>query len=202
MTMWEPFSEPARRAIVRAQEVAQMFGANFIGNEHMVFALAEADDAVGAALTNAVDRDALREQLGNVSQAPVVEMVFTTAAKQSIELAFENARKLNHNYIGTAHVALGILSSAQPPPLLRDHDADSLRLALVLAATHDSPEAAQRKQRWKRSEATERHPVSDAVDSMLPYLKDLGKDGTRITVTLAVPGETERSWNWVKEPPA
>jgi ATP-dependent Clp protease ATP-binding subunit ClpA len=198
MTMWEPFSEPARRAIVRAQEVAQMFGANFIGTEHMIFALAEADDAVGAALTNAVDRDALREQLGNVSQAPVVEMVFTTAAKQSIELAFENARKLSHNYIGTGHVALGILASAEPPPLLPDHDADSLRLALILAATHDGPEPSQ-QQRWKRSGGTERHSVSDTVASVLPYLKELGK-GTRLTVTLAVPGEAERTWSWVKEP--
>jgi len=199
MTMWEPFSEPARRAVVRAQEVAQMFGANFISTEHMIFALAEGDDPVGAALTNAVDRDALRVQLGNVSQAPVVEMVFTAAAKQSIELAFENARKLNHNYIGTAHVALGILGSAQPPPLLPGHDADALRVALILAATHDGPEAKQ-KPPWKRSEG-KRHRITDAVESALPYVKDLGKDGTRITITLAVPGEAERTWSWVKEPP-
>ena len=201
MTMWEPFSEPARRAVVRAQEVAQMFGANFIGTEHMVFALAEGDDPVSGALANAVDREALREQLGNVSQAPVVEMVFTSAAKQSIELAFENARRLNHNYIGTGHLALGILGSAQPPPLLPGHDADALRIALILAATHDGPEATNQKHRWKRLEG-ERHPISAAFEAALPYVKDLGKDGTRVTVTLAVPGEAERTWGWVKEPPA
>jgi ATP-dependent Clp protease ATP-binding subunit ClpA len=200
MTMWEPFSEAARRAMVRSQEVAQMFGAHHIGTEHMVFALAEGDDPVGAALTNAVDRDALREQLGSLSEQPVAEMVFTSAAKQSIELAFENARRLNHNYIGTGHIALGILSSADPPPLLRGHDADSLRVALILAAPHDEPEPRQQPL-WKRSEDTQRHPIPNAIDSMLPYLKDFGKDGTRITVTLAVPGEAERTWNWVKQPP-
>ena len=198
--MWEPFSGPARRAVVRAHEVAQMFGAHFIGTEHMVFALAEGDDLVGSALTNAVDRDALREQLGNVSQSPVVEMVFTPVAKQSIELAFENARRLNHGYIGTAHMALGILSSSEPPPLLPGHDADSLRAALILAAPHDAPEGAH-KPAWTR-EGAGRHPIADAVESMLPYMKDFGKAGTRITITVAEPGEAERTWGWVKEPPA
>lgn len=203
MGMWEPFSEPARRAVVRAQEVAQMFGANFIGTEHMVFALAEADDPVGAALTSAVDRNALREQLGTVTTAPVTEMVFTSTAKQSIELAFENARRLNHNYIGAGHIALGILASAAPPPLLPGHDADSLRVALIVATSlaHDAA-GAKHEQRWKRSGGTERHPVADLVESVLPYTKDFGKDGTCITLTVAVPGESERTWSWVKQPPA
>src|ERR1700736_2325290 len=200
MGMWEPFSEPARRAVVRAQEVAQMFGANFIGTEHMVFALAEGDDPVGAALTNAVDRNALREQLGNVTQAPVTEMVFTSAAKQSIELAFENARRLNHQYIGAGHIALGILSSAAPPPLLPGHDADSLRVALVLATSHDAPDA--KRDRWKRSGGAARHHVVGTVDSGRAYTEDFAKDGTRITLTVDVPGEAERTWTWVKGPPA
>ena len=198
--MWEPFTEPARHAIVRAQEVAQMFGASYIGTEHMVFALAERDDPVGAALTNAVDRDALREQLGNVTEAPVAEMVFRSAAKQSIELAFENARRLDHNFIGTAHLALGILASTAPPPLLPGHDADSLRLALVVAATHDAP-GSEFKHAWKR-EGGGKHPIADMVDTTLPYLRDFGKAGTRITITLADPGDAERTWSWVKEPPA
>jgi hypothetical protein len=200
MTMWQPFSEPARRTVVRAQEVALMFGANFIGTQHMVFALAEADDPVGAALTNAVDRDALREQLGALSRAPSEEMVFTPAAKQSIELAFENARRLDHNYIGTAHLALGIIASADPPPLLPGHDTPSLLLALIVAATHDAP-GTELKHAWKR-EAAGKHPVADAVDRTLPYLKDFGTAGTRITITVAVPGEAERTWNWVKDAPA
>jgi len=199
--MWEPFSEPARRAVVRAQEVAQMFGANFIGTEHMVFALAEADDPVGAVLTNAVDRNALREQLGTVTAAPHTEMVFTSTAKQSIELAFENARRLNHNFIGAGHIALGILASAAPPPLLPGHNADSLRVALIIATSLAAP-VAKHDQRWKRSGGTERHPVADTVESVLPYTKDFGKDGTRITLTVAVPGEAERTWSWVKGQPA
>ena len=194
MTMWEPFSEPARRAVVRSQEVAQMFGASFIGTEHMTFALAETDDAVGAALAKAVDREALRKLLGDVSRAPTDEMVFTSGAKRSIELAFENARRLNHNYIGSAHIALGILES-EPPPLRPDEDIGVLRAALDLAATK-GPAPGERV--WQRQAYIGRNPVADAVDHALSFLRDYGKDGTRVSVTVAVPGEADVTWTWVK----
>jgi ClpA/ClpB-like protein len=197
MTMWEPFSEPARRAVVRSQEVAQMFGAHYIGTEHMVFALAETDDPVGAALAKAVDRDALRRQLGEVSREPTLEMVFTPGAKRSIELAFENARRLNHNYIGTAHIALGILGTREPPPLLPGEDIGVLRAALDLAATRGVPPSASGRT-WKRSASPNHNPVADAVDHALSFLQDYGEDGTRISVTVAVPGEAEVTWSWLK----
>ena len=198
MTMWEPFTEPARRAVVRSQEVAQMFGAHFIGTEHMTFALAETDDPVGAALAKAVDRDALRKQLGDVSRAPTDEMVFTAGAKRSIELAFENARRLNHNYIGTAHIALGILGTREPPPLLPGEDIGVLRAALDLAATTGGRVSASERAWQRRSPGQDRNPVADAVDHALSFLQDYGKNGTRVSVTVAVPGEAERTWSWVK----
>jgi hypothetical protein len=197
MTMWEPFSEGARRAVVRSQEVAQMFGAHYIGTEHMIFALAEGDDVVGAALAKAVDRDALRNELGEVSRAPTDEMVFTAGAKRSIELAFENARRLNHNFIGTAHLALGILGTPDPPLLLPGEDIGVLRATLDLAATHAGPPSPSGRV-WKREPDHERNPVVDALDGALSYLEDFGKDGTRISVTVAVPGEAERTWSWLK----
>jgi ATP-dependent Clp protease ATP-binding subunit ClpA len=197
VSMWEPFSQSARRAVVRSQEVAQMFGAQFIGTQHMMFALAEADDAVGAALATAVDRDEIRRQLGEVSQVPSTEMVFAAGAKRSIELAFENARRLNHNHIGTAHIALGILG-AEPPPLLPGHDAATLRAALDQAATHDAMESGP-KVWWTRSDSQDAHLVGDAVNSALSFWVD-AKPGTRVKVTLTVPGETDRTWSWLNLP--
>lgn len=197
MSLWEPFSAGARRAVVRSQEVAQMFGAHFIGTEHMIFALAEGDDPVGEALAKSVDREALRERLGTVSQAPVVEMVFTPGAKRAIELAFENARRLNHDYIGTAHMALGILGSPEPPPLTAGHDVAALRSELDRAAAHDQSTAG--KQEWKQVEGGEAHLVADAITAALRFRPEFDKAGTRISVTVAVPGEPERTWSWLKE---
>jgi ATP-dependent Clp protease ATP-binding subunit ClpC len=132
--MWEPFSEGARRAIVLAQEVAQMFASNFIGNEHIAFTLAEGDNEVGHLLAAAIDRDAIKARLGTVGTAPTTEMVFSRGAKRTIELAFINARRLDHDHINTAHLALGLLESSDPPPLLPTVDAAELRTALETAA--------------------------------------------------------------------
>lgn len=202
MSMWEPFSEPARRVVVRAQEVAQMFGANFIGNEHLIFALAEGDGPVAAALVDAVDRDAIRERLGDVTRAPSNEMVFTAAAKQSIELAFENARRLGHEFIGTGHLALGILGSSDPPPLLAGRDVESLRAALALAASHDRPPSKAERdaaQSWKRTTGAEPDQIVNAVFTAFGLVPAFGKPGTRITVTVNVPDEPEQTWTWSKE---
>jgi ATP-dependent Clp protease ATP-binding subunit ClpA len=195
--MWEPFSQSARRAVVRAQEVAQMFGAHFIGTEHMMFALAEADDPVGAALANAVDRDALRRLLGDVSRAPTHEMVFTPGAKHAIELAFENARRLNHSYIGTGHLALGILG-AEPPPLLPEHDVAALRAALEQAATHDATESGP-KVWWTRLDSQDAHVIADTVNQALSFWAG-ANPGTRVKLTVSVPGEEKRKWSWQNVP--
>ena len=137
--MWEPFSQPARQAIVRAQEVAQMFGSHFIGTAHIAFALAETDDEVGHLFANGLDRAAMRDLLGGVTRAPQAEMVFSDAAKRSIECAFMEARKLGHGYIGVAHLALGVLDSGEPPPAAPGVEVENLRTGLIRAAGGDDP---------------------------------------------------------------
>jgi ATP-dependent Clp protease ATP-binding subunit ClpA len=205
--MWEPFSEPARHIFVRAQEVAQMFGSSTIGTEHMTFALAESDDEVGSALANAVDREAMRQLLGAVSASPTEEMTFTQGAKHSIELAFESARRLKQNFIGTAHIALGIVASSDPPPLVATTDSAVLRAALELAAKHEHPsfESAASKDvsgsaLWRRVTG-DADPVRNAtrVLEALANAEGLDTPGTSISLTIAVPGEPERTWGWVRE---
>ncbi|HEY0395023.1 MAG TPA: Clp protease N-terminal domain-containing protein [Candidatus Elarobacter sp.] len=137
--MWEPFSEPARHAIVRAQEVAQMFGARSIATAHIAFALAETDDDVGHLFATALDRAAMRDLLGSVSAAPREEMVFSDGAKRSIEYAFRAARQLGHGYIGVAHLAIGVLDSGDPPPAAPGVDVNTLRTELQRAAGGDDP---------------------------------------------------------------
>jgi ATP-dependent Clp protease ATP-binding subunit ClpC len=102
--------------MVRAQEVAVLFGGSSVGTEHVLFALADGDDELGALLAGALDRDAIRQRLAAVSGAPGAELQFSDGAKRTVALAFANARRLGHNFIGPAHLALGALE-AEPPPL-------------------------------------------------------------------------------------
>ncbi|MEA2721401.1 MAG: ATP-dependent Clp protease ATP-binding subunit ClpC [Candidatus Eremiobacteraeota bacterium] len=196
--MWEPFTEPARRAIVRAQEVAQMFSSHYIGTEHIAFALAEGDNEVGHLLAEAFDRDAIRERLGDVSRAPEQEMVFTTGAKRSIETAFENARRLSHNYIGLAHLALGILDSGDPPPLVAGRDVAVLRDDLGRAAAGDAPASSG----WKLVGSDPLLPPGSsaqlAVTAMmnaLQHFTELTEPGTRVTITFTRRGK-DQTWTW------
>ena len=134
MSLWEPFTGPARRAVVRAHQVAQMFGSPHIGVEHVAFALAEGDDAVANVLATAIDRDAIRERLGIAGAMPKPDMVFTKGAKRTIELAFENARRLGHDFIGVPHLALGLLGNDECPPLVAGADPAALRTSLETIA--------------------------------------------------------------------
>jgi ATP-dependent Clp protease ATP-binding subunit ClpA len=111
MSMWEPFSEPARRSIVLAQEAAQRLGNNFIGVEHIVLGVVDLGDNIAVeafasfGFTAQDVSEAAQRTLGRGTAVPQ-EMVFTPAAKHLIEGAFEESRRLHHNYIGVEHLML------------------------------------------------------------------------------------------------
>ncbi len=201
MSLWEPFTEPARHAIVRAQEVAQMFASTYIGTEHIAFALAERDDELGRLLANAVDRERLRELLGGARGFPKPEMVFTPGAKRTIELAFENARRLGHDYISAAHLALGILGSDDGIPLRPDTNVDRLRdeLAEVAKTERGTEKAADA---WHQtSGASDAPPAVRTMLASLRYIPELSRTGTRVTVTIEPPKGKTRSWTWEHQKP-
>jgi ATP-dependent Clp protease ATP-binding subunit ClpC len=113
--MWEPFTERARRSIVLAQEEAQRLGNNYIGTEHILLGIISEGESLAAKVleTLGVNLAKVRQEVeaivGRGGQTVQQEMVFTPRAKRVIELAFEEARQLNHNYIGTEHLLLGLI---------------------------------------------------------------------------------------------
>lgn len=157
MSMWEPFSEQARRAMVAAQEVAQRLNTPYIDSEHILLGAVEAGESplveALAAFDISVQRfreGAERTIKGGGEGAPPREMVFTPRAKRLIELAFEEARKLQHRYIGSEHLMLGYLSESHgKSDLLQDLnvDASALRAKLVelVPPAQASPEQTARR---------------------------------------------------------
>ena len=119
MSMWEPFTERARRSIVLAQEEAQRLGNNYIGTEHILLGIiSEGESLAAKVLENlgvnlAKVRQEVEAIVGRGGQTVQQEMVFTPRAKRVIELAFEEARQLNHNYIGTEHLLLGLIREGE-----------------------------------------------------------------------------------------
>jgi len=119
MSMWEPFTERARRSIVLAQEEAQRLGNNYIGTEHILLGIISEGESLAAKVleTLGVNLAKVRQEVeaivGRGGQTVQQEMVFTPRAKRVIELAFEEARQLNHNYIGTEHLLLGLIREGE-----------------------------------------------------------------------------------------
>ncbi len=117
--MWEPFTERARRIIVTAQEIAKNFDNNFLDAEHIVVAIVEeghngASDAVSS--SGVTEEQVVAVAKAVISSAGIEnrgEMIFTPRAKQVIDLAFQEARDLQNNYIGVEHLMLGYLRESE-----------------------------------------------------------------------------------------
>jgi ATP-dependent Clp protease ATP-binding subunit ClpC len=116
---FEKFSERARRVLTSAQEEAQNLNHNYIGTEHILLGLIREEEGVAAkVLTNMGTslpkiRSAVEFIIGRGEKATVGEIGLTPRAKRVIELAIDEARHLNHNYIGTEHILLGLLHEGE-----------------------------------------------------------------------------------------
>ena len=116
---FEKFSERARRVLSLAQEEAQRFNHNYIGTEHILLGLVRETDGVAAkVLANlAVElnkvRSAVEFIIGRGERASSGEIGLTPRAKKVIELAVDEARRLNHHYIGTEHLLIGLMREGE-----------------------------------------------------------------------------------------
>jgi len=117
--MWQRFTERARRVVFFAQEEAGRLGENLVSTEHLLLGLVREDDSVAARVldrmgvtTHAV-REALERQVVRGSGRIGTDMQLTPRAKQCIDLAYDEARQLNNNYIGTEHLLLGLIREGE-----------------------------------------------------------------------------------------
>jgi ATP-dependent Clp protease ATP-binding subunit ClpA len=124
MSMWEPFTEEGRNAMVAAQEIAQAHRDNFINQNHLFFALARNKSITEtlAALDVSAQRVAEAENavLSSTCEDVSQEMTFTPEAKRLVELAFERSRELGTHFIGVEHLMLGFLSLGKPSRAIVD----------------------------------------------------------------------------------
>jgi len=118
--MFEKFTDAARKVMAYANEEAQRFEHPYIGTEHILLGLAKESSGVGGrALKNLdVDIKKLRLQVDKLvkSKPDMVtwgKLPSTPRAKKAIEYAIEEAVALNHNYIGTEHILLGLLRQTE-----------------------------------------------------------------------------------------
>ena len=116
---FDKFTERARKVLRLAQEEAQRFQHNYIGTEHLLLGLVrEGEGVAGKVLTSlGVDlekvRKAVEDIIGRGDRIVLGEIGLTPRAKKVIELAVDEARLLNHHYIGTEHLLLGLIREGE-----------------------------------------------------------------------------------------
>ena len=114
--MFERFTDRARKVMGLANQEAQRFNHEYIGTEHILLGLVKEGSGVAANVLRNLDIDLkkIRLEVEKIVQsgpdtATMGKLPYTPRAKKVIELAFEEARSLGHNYVGTEHLLLGLL---------------------------------------------------------------------------------------------
>jgi ATP-dependent Clp protease ATP-binding subunit ClpC len=128
--MFDRFTDRARKVINLARQEAQKLNHDYIGTEHVLLGLVQEGTGVAANVLRNLDIDLKKIRLelekfvkSGSPTMTVGQLPFTPRAKRVLELAVEEANNLNHNYIGTEHLLLG---------LLREHDGYAARVLMSL----------------------------------------------------------------------
>jgi ATP-dependent Clp protease ATP-binding subunit ClpC len=128
--MFERFTPPARRVVVRAQEEARDLKHNYIGTEHLLLGLISGDpDGLPARVLGGIGltlEAAQREVVAIVGfgkATPTGHIPFTPRAKKTLELALRETLQLGHGYIGPEHVLLAVIREGEGvgAQILRNH---------------------------------------------------------------------------------
>lgn len=117
--MFERFTDRARRVIVLAQDEAKLLNHNYIGTEHLLLGLIHEGEGVAAKALESlgISLEAVRQQvieiMGQGQQVPSGHIPFSPRAKRVLELSLREALQMNHNYIGTEHILLGLIREGE-----------------------------------------------------------------------------------------
>jgi len=114
--MYERFTDRARKVMQLANQEAQRFNHEYIGTEHVLLGLIKEGSGVAANVLKNLDVDLRKIRLeveklvqSGPDMVTMGKLPQTPRAKKVIEYSMEEARHLNHNYVGTEHILLGLL---------------------------------------------------------------------------------------------
>ena len=113
---YERFTDRARAVLAQSVEEAQGLGHGFVGTEHLLLALFEFPDGLAAqilaeaGITRTLVETEVLVQVNRGTQSKEGKLPFTPRAKAALQNAVGEALQLGHNYVGTEHLLLGLLS--------------------------------------------------------------------------------------------
>jgi ATP-dependent Clp protease ATP-binding subunit ClpC len=187
--MWQRFTERARRVVFYAQEEAGRLGENYVSTEHLLLGLARENDSVAARILDRMGvtlgriKSEIERQVSRGEGHTGREMQLTPRAKRVIDLAYDEARQINDNYIGTEHLLLGLIREGEglAGRVLQklSVDIDRARKEVAALHDHDTPAAAAAGPSQGRP-AVQHAPTPRPHRSRTPTLDEYGRDLTEM----------------------
>lgn len=169
--MMQRFTDDAQRVLSFAQEAALELGHDYVGTEHVLIGLIKVKNGVAAKALNELGLSAetiiedVEEHIGRGNKM-ASSVYMTPRVKHVLELAVEVANHMNHNYVGTEHILLGLLSDGGGVAIgiLRNHNIRANDIVDTIRTILGSSDSAS-------------HSAEDRKDnSSLGELADFGTD--------------------------
>ncbi|HMS55081.1 MAG TPA: ATP-dependent Clp protease ATP-binding subunit [Fimbriimonadaceae bacterium] len=182
--MWQRFTERARKVVFYAQEEAQKFGEGYVSTEHLLLGLVRESDSVAARVLEKLNinlakiRSEVEKQLPRGEARTNQDMSLTPRAKRVIDLAYDEARNLNNNYIGTEHLLLGLIREGDglAGRVLAKLGVDLERARREVTALQDN-ESSSSKSSSGRSQGQGGSAKTQTLDEFGRDLTDLAREG-------------------------
>ena len=175
MYPFERFTERAKKVLTLAQEEAERSHHSYIGTEHLLLGLLREGEGLAAKVLGNLGveigkvRQTIESVLGRNERIIIQQIIPTSRVKKVIEISFEEARRMGHNYVGTEHLLLGLLIAGEgiAAHVLEDLGANLEKVrAEIERLLHDS--------------ATEETEPAPKRPSKTPLLDQFGRDLTEM----------------------
>lgn len=173
--MYSRFTERAEKVLMLAQEEARNLGHNVVGTEHLLLGLVREGSGVAARALQSlgVDLGRLRSEtmklMGKGEGANIFKLAFTPRAKRVLELAWDEARQMGVNYIGTEHILLGLI-----------REGEGVAAQVLRAMNVDADKVRQEVLSLLGGKATAQNNQGARGPSNTPTLDQFGRDLTQL----------------------
>ncbi len=200
--MYERFTDRARKVMQLANQEAQRFNHEYIGTEHILLGLVKEGSGVAANVLKNLDIDLrkIRLEVEKIVQSgpdmvTMGKLPQTPRAKKVIEYSIEEARNLNHNYVGTEHLLLGLLREqegvAAQVLMNLGLKLEDVREEVLNLLGHNMPTEESGRGEGGERQAAKGKSKTPALDSFGRDLTELARQG-KLDPVIGRAGEIER----------
>jgi ATP-dependent Clp protease ATP-binding subunit ClpC len=201
------FTERVRKVLAMAREEAARLHHEYVGTEHILLGLIREGEGVAATVLQnlSVELDDIQQKIeetvkkGKAGQTTGPDLPYTSRAKKVLELAMSEARELNHSYVGTEHLLLGLLREEKgiAAQVLTDAgvNLDAARAETLRILGTEMPQGGAQSQQQGGGAAPAQTPPKGEKKSKTPALDHFCRDLTQ----LAAEGQLDPTIGRAKE---